>query len=287
MPRPGAPRVGRLSVPAVVTVDFVPQPGLRLYPARLHGAACELLERTWDGRHDAQRKPFSAGPMAGTAGLARWRLGWLADGAPRLTEEPVRFGPVACPVVRCDVQDLPFAALAAGEPAWSAELDVISPLYFSRNGRDHPLPDPVLMLRSAADRWNAFAPAGLAVSDAILRDVLATVHLAAMEGRTESVPVTVTMHQTGYVGTVRLALTRAAVPGVAGAFAALMRFADIAGLGAQTTHGFGATRLRTLNHAAPQRAPYRSSSRGPKQPRSSQPRSRSSAAASTLEEDRY
>ena len=273
-------------MPAVVTLDLVPQPGLRVYPARLHGAACALVEAAWAGEHHAQRKPFSAGPLIGEAGVARWRLGWLVDRAPRLSPATVHFGPQPCPVLRCDIRNLPFAELAAGPPAWSAELDVISPLYFSRNGRDHPLPDPVLILRSTCDRWNAFAPAQLAVPDEVARELLATVRLASMDGRTVSTPVTATMHQTGFVGSIRLALGRDAGRDVAGAFAALMRFADIAGIGAQTTHGFGAVRLLQLNTAAPARAPYRSTSRASKTPRSSQTGSRRSGGATTTKEDR-
>jgi len=273
-------------MPAVVTLDLVAPADLWVYPARLHGAACAMVERQWGGGHCAQRKPFSVGPLlGGGSGAARWRLGWLADPVPRLSPEVVRFGPHPCAVADCQTREVPFASLAAGPPAWSAELDVISPLYFSRNGRDHPLPDPVLMLRSTLDRWNAFAPAPLAVPEPVRRELLATVWLAAMDGRTVSTAVTATMQQTGFVGTARLALTRAAGRVAATAFAALMRFADIAGIGAQTTHGFGAVRLRQLNTAAPARTPYRSTSAGPKTPRSSQPRSRSSAATPEVFED--
>jgi CRISPR-associated endoribonuclease Cas6 len=275
-----------MTMPAIVTLDLVTPPDLWVYPARLHGAVCALVEREHCGEHRAQRKPFSVGPLlGGGSGAARWRLGWLADQAPRLAPEVVRFGPHPCAVVRSDTREVPFASLAAGPPAWSAELDVISPLYFSRNGRDHPLPDPVLVLRSTMDRWNAFASAALAVPEPVGRELLATVWLAAMDGRTESTPVTATMHQTGFVGTARLALTRAAGRTAATAFAALMRFADIAGIGAQTTHGFGAVRLVDLNTAAPARAPYRSTPAGSKTPRSSQPRSRSSAAPPEVFED--
>ena len=272
-------------MPAVLTLDLVPHPDMQVYPARLHGAACALVEPASAG-HRAQRKPFSAGPLLGGSGLARWRLGWLAEPVPRLSPDVVRFGPLSCPVVRCDVRDLPYAGLAAGPPAWSAELNVISPLYFSRNGRDHPLPDPVLILRSACDRWNAFAPDAVAVPDVVSRELLATVRLASMDGRTVSTPVTANMQQTGFVGSVRLALGRDAGQDVAGAFAALMRFTDIAGIGAQTTHGFGAVRLLGLNPAAPARAPYRSTPEDPKKPRSSQTRSRSSGGVPLPVEDR-
>jgi len=268
----------QLIVPAVVTLDLVPQPGLQVYPARLHGAACALIEPSWDGDHDAQRKPFSVGPLVGENGVARWRLGWLPDDVPDVEPSVVRFGALACPVLRCDVRTVSFAELASGPPAWSAELDVLSLLYFARNGRDHPLPDPVLIVQSALARWNVFAPAELSVPSDVERELVSTVWLAAFDGRTESAPVTATMHQTGFVGSVRLALTRAAGPVTAGAFAALIRFAEIAGIGAQTTHGFGAIHLRRLNTAPPARGRYRSTAEGSKAARSSQTRSRRSEA---------
>jgi CRISPR-associated endoribonuclease Cas6 len=272
-------------MPAVITLDLLPAGDLQLCPARLHGAACALVEPLWDGGHNAQRKPFSTGPLVTHSGVARWRLGWLPSTPPRLSPQIVRFGPQPCRVVSCDVHDVPFGSLAGGQPAWSADLEILSPLYFSRNGRDHPLPDPVLMLRSALERWNAFTPDPFQISELAAGDLLGAVRLASMDGQTVSTPVSATMHQTGYVGTVRLALTRAAGASVAGAFAALLRFADLAGLGAQTTHGFGAIRLQHLNHTPPARRPYRSTSGAAKPARSSQPHLRSSKEAHAANED--
>lgn len=162
-------------MPALIILDLARGGELHLYPARLHGAACALVEPLWDGEHDAQRKPFSAGPLVATGGLTRWRLGWLPSRVPSLSPDTVRFGSQPCQVIGCDIQDIPFGALAGGEPAWSADLEAVSPLYFSRNGRDYPLPDPVLMLRSAVDRWNAFAPDPYQIPDPLRRDLLATV----------------------------------------------------------------------------------------------------------------
>ncbi|HSV64358.1 MAG TPA: CRISPR system precrRNA processing endoribonuclease RAMP protein Cas6 [Mycobacteriales bacterium] len=239
-------------MPAIIRLHLLTPPGLRVYPARLHGAVCALLEPAWV-RHRDQRKPFSTGPLSGDGNTAAWRLGWLADEPVELDVNEVAFGPLVCPVLRCDVEQILYAELAAGPPAWTADVDVISPLYFSRNGRDHPLPDPVLMLRSAVERWNAFAPAALQVADDIAQALLGGVWLASMSGATATTPVTATMHQTGFVGQARLALGRHAPPQVPEAFAALMRFADIAGLGAQTTHGFGAVRLAALGPSRPPR----------------------------------
>ena len=50
-------------------------------------------------------------------------------------------------------------------------------------------------------------------------------------------------HGSGHLGAARLALTRAGDDVTARVFAALTCFAEFAGVGAQTTHGFGAVRL--------------------------------------------
>ncbi|HEY6424083.1 MAG TPA: CRISPR system precrRNA processing endoribonuclease RAMP protein Cas6, partial [Pseudonocardiaceae bacterium] len=60
---------------------------------------------------------------------------------------------------------------------------------------------------------------------------------------TRRAQVSRTMWQTGFVGAARLALTKTSDDVTAQVFAALIRFAEFAGVGAQTTHGFGAVRL--------------------------------------------
>ncbi len=120
-------------------------------------------------------------------------------------------------------------------------------MYFSRNGRDHPLPDPGLMLRSAAIRWNQHAPSVLSVPDEALRELTGLLYLADFDGGTVRAPVSATMHQTGFVGDVHLALVRAAGRASRVTFAALVRFAAMAGFGAQTTHGFGAVDVLELS----------------------------------------
>jgi CRISPR-associated endoribonuclease Cas6 len=119
-------------------------------------------------------------------------------------------------------------------------------MYFSRNGRDLPLPDPVLIVRSALTRWNVHAPPPLAVEPDLGTALISSVYLREHCGQSRQAPVSATMTQTGFVGTAELGLTRVADERVERVFAALMRFAAIAGIGAQTTHGFGATILHAL-----------------------------------------
>ncbi|MGH4021252.1 MAG: CRISPR system precrRNA processing endoribonuclease RAMP protein Cas6 [Pseudonocardiaceae bacterium] len=238
-------------MPAAIEIDLLPEAGLVIYPARLHGAACALLEDGSAG-HRAGHKPFSAGPVTGCGPVASWRLGWLRDGA---CVEPawVRFGDSRCRVLEVRQQRASYAELACTEPARWAEVELVSPMYFSRNGRDLPLPEPVLMVRSALARWNAHAPPGLAVDEELSRTLVSAVYLREACGGTRRAPVSATMTQTGFVGTAVLGLTRAADERVARVVAALMTFAGIAGFGAQTTHGFGATVLRALGPRRPTR----------------------------------
>ncbi len=231
-------------MPASIEIDMVPAPGLVIYPARLHGAVCALLEDE-SAEHQAAFKPFSAGPVIACGSLARWRVGCLRDGV-SISPAWVRFGASRCAVVDVREHRASYAELARCEPARRAELELISPMYFSRNGRDLPLPDPVLMVRSALRRWNAHTPQPLAVDPDVAEALASAVYLAGMNGRTRQAPVSATMTQTGFVGTVVLALTKGADERVERVFAALMRFAGIAGIGAQTTHGFGATVVHNL-----------------------------------------
>lgn len=54
------------------------------------------------------------------------------------------------------------------------------------------------------------------------------------------------MNQTGFLGSARIGLTKTTDHTTRTVFAALMRFAVVAGIGAQTTHGFGSVRLEDL-----------------------------------------
>ena len=239
-------------MPALLTLRLAAVPGM-VGPRQLLGAACGLFE-TDTSDHHAAVKPFAVGPFSpastvaapaqdtGSASGAAWRLGWLPDGPPPAwPPTQVRFGVVTCPVVAHHEQAWSFAEIAATPPARRAVLTVLTPLFFARNGRDLPLPEPVLIVRSLVTRWNAHAPAGLAISDTDSRAVADAVYLAAMPGgHTVDIQVADTVHQTGFVGTAELALLRAAANRTASILAALARFAVIAGIGAQTTHGFGA-----------------------------------------------
>lgn len=227
-------------MPAVLELDLDLTRAPTVYPARIHGAACALL-----GHPEPGASPdFSAWPLVGDGDRARWRLGWLPDTPCPPRPAAVTFGDTVHRVLDHAVTHVGFAELATTPPARRAEIDVLSPLYFSRSGRDLPLPDPELMLRSPLERWTRHAPPALGVPDDVRRALLGAVYLVAFDGGTVTGAVGTRTHQTGFTGTVTLALTRAADDTAASVFAALVRYAAVTGIGAQTAHGFGAVRTR-------------------------------------------
>lgn len=238
----------------------ITEPATPPHPAHLHAAACQLFEQA-DTDHAAQRKPFAVGAPLVEEGTATWRLGWLPDTALPDPWPPshVHFGESDCRVVDARVRHCSFAALAASRPMVRRVVHFRTPTYFSRNGRDVPLPDPVLVLRSLVQRWNTFAPASLAIADDLSRTVLNAVLLSGASVHTVRVQVGRSALQTGFVGDAELGITRTAAPGVSTAFAALLRFASIAGVGAQTTYGFGEVSpdlLDELPHPHPSHDPH-------------------------------
>ncbi|WP_052914181.1 CRISPR system precrRNA processing endoribonuclease RAMP protein Cas6 [Protofrankia coriariae] len=177
--------------------------------------------------------------------MTLWRLGWLRDG--ELPEgwppRTVRFGPCEQQVTGFDVDPWPFARLASAGPARRVRLRMITPLFFSRSGRDLPLPEPVLIVRSLWTRWNAYAPAALEIDEGIARELADAVFLDSVSGASRQVPLTEQIRQVGFVGSAELRLLKTASVTVADVFGALSRFAAIAGIGALTTHGFGAVEV--------------------------------------------
>lgn len=230
-------------MPAVLDLELAVPAGTLVYPARLHGAACAMLEDA-DAAHTAQHKPFSVGPLIeASTGRTRWRVGWLGSAEPPPIPETIALGPAPCPVRPARPQRTSFAQLLAGKSVRHAELQFVSPTFFARKGRDLPLPDPVLIMRSLATSWDAHAPPELALPAEVLTALLDTVYLADAAIDTRRAQVSHTMWQTGFVGEAQLALTKAADAATTQVFTALTRFAEFAGVGAQTTHGFGAVRL--------------------------------------------
>lgn len=237
-------------MPAVLDLDLSVPAGMLVYPARLHGAACAMLEKSTLVAHTAQHKPFSVSPLfASETGRARWRVGWLGATEPPPIPTTVALGPACCEIRPAAPVSVTFAELLAVPPVRQAELDFVSPTFFARKGRDLPLPDPLLIMRSLASRWDAHAPAELAVPATELTALLDSVYLDDVAIECRRAQVSRTMWQLGFIGTARLALTKTGGDVTAQVFTALTSFAEFAGVGAQTTHGFGAVRLAAPQHS--------------------------------------
>ncbi|KUJ38383.1 hypothetical protein ADL25_24490 [Streptomyces sp. NRRL F-5122] len=218
----------------------------RVAPAHLHGLACALLEGL-GADHHGQTKPFSITPLMQAPhapGRALLTLGWLNDGTvPRLEEwvgEQVRLGGQFFTVEDVGAEGASYPALLALPPAERVTMDFLSVTHFTRKGRWIPLPDAELVYTSLGRRWNAYAETPF--PNPLITELRETVLLTAHD--VKSAPVDIRQgHRTGFLGHATFAVPRTACREVALAFTALSRFAELAGIGAQTTHGLGWTRV--------------------------------------------
>lgn len=236
-------------MPALLKLAMTPPP-FDPRPTQLRGAAAKFCEEPGSSHHPGPPL-FAVSPLIrSSVGPVEWRLGWLADNCepPGWPPPTVSFGSAVCRVLADHREESPFARLAAaGAPVRRVMMRVLSPMFFARNhNRDLPLPDPVLIAQNLLRRWNENAPAALTIDAAAERDLLDCVFLAGMVGTTVHLPIGRDLRQAGFVGDVELRLTRAASAVAAETFGALTRFAGIAGVGAMTTHGFGAVEVQPL-----------------------------------------
>jgi CRISPR-associated endoribonuclease Cas6 len=218
-------------------------------PAQVHGLACALLDRE-PTDHNAPEKPWAVWPVDVEAGQRRasWKLHWLRDDNSAPTGRMdvgarVRLGNRRFTLHRVCPTMTQYAALA-DRTATRADLWFQSPTYFSRNGRFYPLPDPVLLFRGLAAKWNARqADASMSLPDDLLSQLTSAVAISACELATTRIAVGVgepAAERPAFTGWARFAVPRRADEAVRRAFAALVRFAEFSGIGAMTTHGLGA-----------------------------------------------
>ncbi len=237
-------------MPVIVGARITADRTVAVNARELHYLACTLLEAgDAEARHVGQDKPFAIWPLQPGASSAQWvlRVSWLRPDQPApvvLTLDKVRVGQVDCVVTEIMSRAASHAQLAAGPVLVDAEVVFCSPTYFSHNGGTLLTPDPRRMAESWRRGWNAWLPEAseLRISDETFQEVSRTVELAGFELRTASADSGYGREQAGFVGSVRLRLGRKAGVGARAAFSALVRFAEFSGTGAQTTHGFGATR---------------------------------------------
>lgn len=229
----------------------------------VHRLACYLMEEPGVGAHERQIKDFAVWPpvLVGNdssgVDLLELRLTWLAherfDRARllrRLGEHPNLGLDVPIAVESHSIMESTFAGLVTLPGSPTQKVLFLTPTTFSRNGRDYPFPDPVLLHQRLIARWNAHAGAvpQFAIDDAVARSICSKVVVTAHSIQTAVVEAPVA--RTGFVGTVEFALGGRSTADEQRVFAALWRFAEFSGVGSGTTYGLGAIELVTENAVA-------------------------------------
>jgi CRISPR-associated endoribonuclease Cas6 len=217
---------------------------------QLHGLACALFEGAGFAGHEGQEKPFSIWPL--TPVDAGWllRAAWLASGFSQQVLASVgqlRLGPIFCTVTDLALRPSSFIDLADGPACDGVRLTFRSPTYFSSNGTSVVEPDPRLIVGSWQRRWNANADVDLEIPDEDLRVITRSVRLTEYNLRTAPHDTGYGRTRHGFTGAATLRLEKSASEVPRAQFAALSRFSEFSGTGAQTTHAFGATTVTPLN----------------------------------------
>lgn len=210
--------------------------------SQLHGAACAVVEAGAAG-HTDQVKAFAVRPLVRhRPDLHDFSMALLRDDTTAVPGNRLRLGARILAVQRVVRQRRTWQDLAMTAPARAVDVVVHTPCFISRRGGRHlPLPEPVALAQGLARRWNTFAGAydipPVRVGDVL--DSIEVLRVWGLEtvrvpgGRSEGVPA-----RTGFVGRVRFGV-RSHDTQVQQDFASLFALAAFAGMGAETTHGFG------------------------------------------------
>ncbi len=214
-------------------------------PDQWHGLACALLRTHTDV--GARLAPMSVWPTRRESersdGALLFRVNWLPDEdppTPRFDNGSVRLGAQRHRVLHLTTTRESYGSLVSpsvvdGRVTFSFE----SPTYFSRGGRDYPLPDPELVFGNLVRRWDSFCPEPLRIGKDLGDTLLAS--LVVEQVNDLSTCLASAAHDSkrrGFRGVVGFA-TQSSEPRVRQAFAALCAAAPYFGVGAQTSRGFG------------------------------------------------
>lgn len=219
---------------------------------QLHGAACRMMAEP-DGTHTLP------GPKPWTARMcpAGVELSWLDDqrDPPPKPQGVVNFGPIAHDVVDVDDEHLSFAGWLDLPVVTTVHMQHVSPATLSlaslvrpdgsRGPKRHlPLPDPAIIYRGLALRWNTFCSPPARIPDERIDGLTDIVAVSAHDISTVVCDLG-NGRRPGFIGRVTYTLAGHVNPTDALVFTVLSRYADLAGVGAQTTHGLGAVLVRT------------------------------------------
>jgi CRISPR-associated endoribonuclease Cas6 len=213
----------------------------------LHAIACSVFEQP-DGRHDSNEKAFAV--RTGLHSTRTIVLTWLDDlnvpvaGPPEL----ILVGDEKIPLAGIQETAYGYDEIEAGPITTELGFTVSTPALFKHHGHNYPLPDPYITFASLARRYRTYRPE-TGPDDDLIRELGRTIMIVrhrikterfSWHGRTDS----------GFTGEVEFTLGAGAGRQAREAFGRLGTFAGIAGIGRGTTHGLGATTVRTRPAAA-------------------------------------
>lgn len=214
---------------------------------QLHGALARSLDTVG---HRDQDKGWALRPLTVLAPDAYLMTFVTMSGPPPVPPAGgrIRLGRRALDVRAERVHHTTWQQLREVRPLRSVRFVFESPTFISRNGGRHlPLPDPERVFGGLARRWNLHAPEEFGLPTARVTALLDAVEVVDHEIACTQVPGSDRPDgpppRRGFVGGVRFKLHRPRQPDVARDFAALAQFATLAGVGAETTHGFGTVTL--------------------------------------------
>lgn len=134
------------------------------------------------------------------------------------------------------------ATAIAQEEAHEITLRFDSPVCFRRDSFDYPLPEPMLIFFSLADKWQQ-SEMPLPLDRATVKELAAHIYPTDWSGRTQRVYFNRNSGLSGFTGFYTFSL-RELKPSARCLFLLLAQFAAFSGTGRMTTQGFGKTRCR-------------------------------------------
>lgn len=219
----------------------------------VHRLVCFLMEDEGVEAHEQQTKPFTAWPLLLDSDDDRQieiKIHSLVDDP--LVEDQIRtrlhgfngkkpnLGK-SRPLSNADVsvEYTAWESMSLLPPKSSVDVELLSPMFYSRSGNAYPLPDPVLVHRQLALRWNEFVPENqFAIDDDMSRELNSLVRINDFD--ISSVTLHEVNRKVAAVGQFSFRLTKNAETIHQEWFASLWTFAEFCGLGALTAQGLGA-----------------------------------------------
>lgn len=219
----------------------------------LHRLACFLIEDSGVEAHEQQAKPFAIWPLIvddADEGIVEITIQSLVDDplivervSARLNGHEGRKANLGKDTPLHDamlnISEVLWDELAAMPPASSVEVELLSPMTYSRSGISYPLPDPILVHRQLATRWNQYAPDDfMQIPDDLSREINGAISLTQVS--ISSVRLREFNNKIAGVGTFSFQVDRKSDVLIREWFASLWSYARFCGLGAMTTQGLGA-----------------------------------------------